>query len=150
MVDVSFSERLADLRESKNLKQRELGKLTNISTKAISNYENGNGNAPIDALVRLADFFDVSIDYLIARTDNRDVSFQFLQQEYCGYRNDVITVDHLIQLLRSLDEHKRQILLILLDCIQSGDYGEDAIQVFELLRLVKNNKRWLVVENSRT
>lgn len=45
------------------------------STKAtIGNFENGNKKPSLDLLIKLADYFEVSIDYLVGRTDNPDVN----------------------------------------------------------------------------
>ncbi len=61
--------RIRDLREDRDLKQTDVAKGTGIDQRTISNYENGKTIPDAYALVRLADFFGVSIDYLLGRVD---------------------------------------------------------------------------------
>ena len=59
--------RIKDLREDRDLRQIDLANATGIDQRTISNYETGRSNPDCDALIRLADFFGVSIDYLVGR-----------------------------------------------------------------------------------
>jgi transcriptional regulator with XRE-family HTH domain len=68
--DPVFRERLRSLRESKDLTQSALGEILNVSKQTISNYENGVSSPDQDSLSRLADYFNVSTDYLLGRTDD--------------------------------------------------------------------------------
>ncbi len=65
-----FSNRIKILRASKGLTMEQLGKEVNSTKGTISNYENGNKKPSLDMLIKLADYFDVSIDYLIGRTND--------------------------------------------------------------------------------
>ncbi|KAJ48689.1 transcriptional regulator with XRE-family HTH domain [Clostridium tetanomorphum] len=56
-------------RLKKGLSQPELAKIMNVSKQTISNWENGNRIPDVLTLKKLADFFDVSTDYLLCRTD---------------------------------------------------------------------------------
>ena len=70
-----FAERLKDLRVEKGLKLEELAEKTGISKSALASYENEeNRNKEINHgnLITLADFYEVSIDYLFCRTENRE------------------------------------------------------------------------------
>lgn len=67
-----FPERLKQLREERGLLQRELAEKFNLSRVTMTNYEQGNRFPEADLLVRLADFFNVSVDYLIGRVDQRE------------------------------------------------------------------------------
>ncbi len=60
--------RIRDLREDMDLRQSDLAEKTGIDQRTISNYETGKTAPDAYALIRLADFFDVSIDYLLGRT----------------------------------------------------------------------------------
>jgi len=62
--------RIRDLREDKDLTQREMAQLLKIHQTTYSDYELGNLNIPIDILIKLADFYKTSIDFLVERTDN--------------------------------------------------------------------------------
>lgn len=62
--------RLKKLRNSIKLTQEELGKEVNVTKVSISGYENGNRSPDTETLQKIADFFDVSTDYLLGRSDN--------------------------------------------------------------------------------
>ena len=62
--------RIRDLRESKGLRQIDVANATGIDQKTLSNYETGKTNPDSYALMELADFFNVSIDYLVGRIDD--------------------------------------------------------------------------------
>ena len=62
--------RIRDLREDHDLKQRELGAILSCSQRVYSNYERGEVDIPSPVLVKLADLYGVSVDYLLNRTDN--------------------------------------------------------------------------------
>ena len=62
--------RLYELREDNDLKQRELAALLNCSQVGYSYYELGRREIPLALLMKLADFYKTSVDYLLYRTDN--------------------------------------------------------------------------------
>lgn len=61
-------ERIRNLREDRDLTQLELAAVLNCTQVCYSNYENGKRGIPTEALVALADFYGVSVDYLLGRT----------------------------------------------------------------------------------
>ena len=63
----AFSTRLCELRKKKHLDKKTLGELCGLSKNTIGRYENGEREPTAQSLVALADFFDVSIDYLMGR-----------------------------------------------------------------------------------
>ena len=65
-----FSERLLLLRKSNGLTQKKLATEMNLSELAIQNYESQRRKPAFDVLIALADFFDVSLDYLVGRSDD--------------------------------------------------------------------------------
>ncbi|SHE33046.1 DNA-binding transcriptional regulator, XRE-family HTH domain [Atopostipes suicloacalis DSM 15692] len=75
---MGFSNRLETLRKSINLSQEELAKILNIDRTSIVHYENSkSGRIPRpDTLEEIANFFGVSIDYLLDRTDNKEVTIE--------------------------------------------------------------------------
>jgi transcriptional regulator with XRE-family HTH domain len=64
-----FSQRLKELREQRGWTQEYLGSLVNVSDVTINRYEKDNRKPDQELLSSLADIFDVSIDYLLGRTD---------------------------------------------------------------------------------
>lgn len=61
--------RLKELREKRRVSQVKLAIDLNLNQNAISRYENGAREADYKTLIAIADYFDVSIDYLLGRTD---------------------------------------------------------------------------------
>ena len=66
----SFSSRLKELRTNKNITMDKLGKDIGVTRATISNFENGQRKPSLDVVIKLADYFQVSIDYLVGRTDD--------------------------------------------------------------------------------
>lgn len=65
-----FCERLKALRIQQNLSQSQFGTMLGMSKPAISDIERGRRTTTIEKLVEIADYFDVSIDFLTGRCDN--------------------------------------------------------------------------------
>lgn len=66
----NFCARVLELRLKAGIGQIELAKVTGVGRTAISMIENGQRAASIETIVALADYFNVSIDYLVGRTDD--------------------------------------------------------------------------------
>ena len=64
-----FQERLIEQRKLNKVTQRELAEHLQIAQPSYIRYENGTSEPSLENLVKLADFFDVSIDYLLGRTE---------------------------------------------------------------------------------
>ena len=64
-------ERIRGMREDKDLTQAEVGKAINVSQRTYAYYESGQRMIPPNVLCALADFYNVSIDYLLERTDKK-------------------------------------------------------------------------------
>ncbi|AUM89149.1 transcriptional regulator [Clostridium botulinum] len=91
-----FGDRLKELREEKELTQEELGKLLNVSRQTVSGYEAENIEPNINNLVRLADIFNVSLDYLLGRTKER----------YNLNLKDKKNKDLIIDIIKVIEKHK--------------------------------------------
>ena len=63
-------ERLKNLREDHDLKQREMAAILICSQRVYSNYERGDIDVPTEVLITLANYYGVSIDYILNQTDN--------------------------------------------------------------------------------
>ena len=61
--------RIKDLREVKEILQKDMAKILNTTQTNYSKYELGKINIPIDTLIKLAKFFNTSIDYLLGLTN---------------------------------------------------------------------------------
>jgi len=69
-----FGERIKMLRMERNIKQSDLGEAVGLTYTAVSDIERGRRTTTLEKLVALADYFDVSVDYLIGRTDNPKIN----------------------------------------------------------------------------
>jgi transcriptional regulator with XRE-family HTH domain len=69
-----FATRIKELRKKQNLTQTELGTALGITKPAVSGLEHGYRTTTIEKIVELADYFDVSLDYLVGRSDNPKVN----------------------------------------------------------------------------
>ena len=62
--------RLKAIREDRDITQKTLSEYLNIRQNTYSQYENGQRQLPIDVLIKLAEYFDTSTDYILGLTDN--------------------------------------------------------------------------------
>lgn len=64
-------QRIQDLRVDSDLSQRQISEILHISQRSYSHYETGTRGIPIELLIRIADYYDTTIDYLVGRSDDR-------------------------------------------------------------------------------
>lgn len=62
---------IRDLREDNDLTQKQLADILGMSQTGYSKYETGENDIPTQVLIKLADFYKTSTDYLLGRTDQR-------------------------------------------------------------------------------
>ena len=105
-----FGHRLSELRKNADLKQNELAIKLQYAESTISNFETGQRRANEDVIKRIADFFDVSTDYLLGKTDVK----QSVDSLYGDYINGK-KLGEVIEKLLALDDSRRKVLLTLLD-----------------------------------
>lgn len=63
--------RIRELRKERHMNQQRLAMEFNISQAAVSNYEKGNPEPDIQLIIKMADYFNVSIDYLAGKSDKK-------------------------------------------------------------------------------
>lgn len=66
--------RVRNLREDKDLTQTQMGDILSCSQRVYSNYERGEVDIPTTTLCKLADFYKVSVDYLLGRTNKPEMN----------------------------------------------------------------------------
>ena len=66
-----YMNRLRDLREDRDLLQKDIANILNMSQTGYSKYEVGTNDIPTEILKKLASYYDTSIDYLLCLTDER-------------------------------------------------------------------------------
>lgn len=69
---MTVGERIADLRKHRGLSQYQLAKLLNIATSTLGMYETGKRKPNVEMLEQIAEFFNVSTDYLLGRDTKED------------------------------------------------------------------------------
>ncbi|MBQ2740818.1 MAG: helix-turn-helix transcriptional regulator [Clostridia bacterium] len=67
-----MGERLRYLRKEKNISQQDIAAILHIKQNTYSQYENGKRQLPIEILISLARFYNVSTDFILGLTDNED------------------------------------------------------------------------------
>lgn len=115
---MKLGEVLTALRKEKKVGQKELAIYLNLSTGTISNYENGVHYPDLHTLCKLADYFDVTTDYLMGRTEYRYTSQKMNQQLSKEYTlSDVVdsvltcnssSVNHLMEYAQFLQYKQNQ------------------------------------------
>ena len=66
--------RIQDLRTDADMSQKQLSEILHISQRSYSHYETGSRNIPVEMLIRLANYYDISVDYLVGRTDKKEMN----------------------------------------------------------------------------
>ena len=68
-----FAERIKSLRIAHGMTQEAVGKIVGVKRYSVCGYEKGNNYPEVPVLIALADYFGVSTDYLLGRTDNPEI-----------------------------------------------------------------------------
>ena len=105
-------ERIAELRKEKHLNQIGLGLKLNVSQKMISAYENGTHQPSIDTLIQMSNIFNVSVDYIIGKTDIKTPADNLLKD---GLTDNEI---ELLSIFKDLDKDKQQKAIGILFALQ--------------------------------
>ncbi|MDE7193636.1 MAG: helix-turn-helix domain-containing protein [Oscillospiraceae bacterium] len=108
---MTFSERLKEIREDKDYSRKDLAAAINLSTAAISNYENGNREPDLITLIQISEYLNVSIDYLTdVNVPPQDMKKPFYKE---------VSTGHLLNKMINLNSQSRRLLIELLDCIET-------------------------------
>lgn len=103
---MEFGKLLANLRKEKGVLQKEVAAHLNMTVATVSNYEKGVHLPDLNTLIMLADYFDVSTDYLLQRTDYKQSINTLNYRLSADY-----TVSDLVNTVVNLDDHNTQALL---------------------------------------
>lgn len=97
---MTVGERIRELREDADLKQKEVADALNITNRMMSNYERGICNPSLEYLIALSRFFHVSTDYLLSLTDDKSA--------YRSYAKASLEDKHVLQLYHRLDTENQE------------------------------------------
>ncbi len=105
-----FSKRLKELRNQKGIYQKELAGILGVSRPTITQYEQGKRNPDTDMLNNIADYFEVSVDYLLGRTNQKN---QITKLEKIAPKGtlELLNNEELEFLLELAQDNQRQVLL---------------------------------------
>ncbi len=84
--------RIRDLREDMDLRQLDVANATGIDQKTLSNYETGKTNPDSYAISKLADFFNVSADYLIGRDTDNELKIREIEKELANIQKELTNI----------------------------------------------------------
>lgn len=123
----TFGDRLRSLRTEKNLHQSELGEILELSPSAIGSYERNLREPSYMHLVKMADLFSVSLDYLLCRTSERLTVADYINQD--SYTLQEILYNNTITLigkeLTDKDKARLHDIAFALLCISHEELSED-------------------------
>ena len=81
--------RLRELRQSAKLSQAKIAAIVGSRQSAVARFESGEAHVPADVMVRYADYFDVSMDYIFGRTDNPQGKLYEYKPAYAALQNQL-------------------------------------------------------------
>ena len=116
----SFGEILTSLREERGIYQKELAAILKVSVGTVSNYENNIHFPDQEALLQLADYFEVTVDYLLGRTSYR-YSLDTLNEEYAPG----MTVAELVNIIQHFNPQNMASFLDYIELLQLRQKAED-------------------------
>lgn len=105
----SIGERLAELRRQKGLSQAELARLLNLGQSTIAMYEKNRRAPDYHQLVRLADFFGVSVDYLLGREEEDKKEILLPDEKILDAASDPVFSRLLAQIPDLSEDEKRSL-----------------------------------------
>lgn len=103
---------LRELREKQGLNQRELAEALHLTKNSISHYENSVNAPSIETLILIADYFDISVDYLLGRSAEK---ISYAKTQRVLYKN--MTINKFIDILINMDAKHKDDLIKALDYI---------------------------------
>ena len=128
-----FPQRLKALRKEKKLTAKELGEKFSLAESTISGYETGARKPDMDTINKFADFFGVSVDYLLGRTNVRNIS---------QMHGDVDPeIEELLEKIRSKGAEIEASAILRTASQLEKEQLQDILKVFEIIAKNKNNQQ---------
>ena len=129
----SFAQRLAILRRDKKLSLQQLGDAVGKTNQAISLLEKGRGLPSFEVLCQLADYFDVSLDYLVGRSDNpmrREICYNSTKG-VIRMTTATIEREEIVRRVRSLPDEKLPAVLLFIEDLEGHEPNEETIRAIQ-------------------
>jgi len=126
-----FPKRLRELRKERKLTAREFGEKFSLAESTISGYETGARKPDLETVDKFADYFDVSVDYLMGRSNIRNPSGDFSQQ-----RVDP-EIAELLEKLQQKGTELEATAILRTASKMNKEQLKDILKVFEMLEIEK-------------
>jgi transcriptional regulator with XRE-family HTH domain len=143
MIDI-FSKRLKELRLKHGLNRQELAKELNISPITLAGYENGHRSPNIDYITQIADYFNVSTDWLLGRSDDDKTAYKshlISHLKYIAVVKNIVARFVKENKIPSTDELKEKLEInILTELAETETFRktiEDVMKEYELIKVIK-------------
>lgn len=133
--------RLSSLRKSANKTQLQFAKEIGVAQNTVSNWENGNRQIDSVMLIKIASYFDVSVDYLLGNTDIKKAPDQYAPgaavigmdgEQFINYYENADLADELFALSERLDREKFEALVSIAKSIKKIDTSKDSSKLKSL------------------
>ena len=109
-------EMIAELRKDRGLLQKELAQLLGVSIGTVSNYETGVHNPEIETLIKLADYFNVSVDYMLGRIKFK-AELDILNNPLISEGGKELTIGELLNDILALGKDSKKALIDYLELL---------------------------------
>lgn len=148
-----FNTRLKELRAQSGDTQASLAEKMGVSSRTIAAYEQGINEPSLDTLIKLSNYFNTTIDYLIGKTNVKNIKYDAINKslglsdnaisilQKCNALNyDVSTFIENKNFIKLMEAYTEYILLINLpEPIESNEYGYDSFDMNEPLDILQKN-----------
>lgn len=148
-----LSTRLKQLRSERNLTQTDLANVLNIAKTTVAAYEQGKSEPSIDTLIKIADYFNVSIDYLSGKSDVKNIKYAAINEELGLSDNAIQNLKKCLALnydsssfignnlfVKLMEAYTEYILLVdLPNPPESYDYGYDSFDMSDPFDVLQKN-----------
>jgi transcriptional regulator with XRE-family HTH domain len=111
---------ISELRLDRNMNQKDLARILNVSVATISHYESEKNFPDVNMLVQIADFFGVSVDYLLGRTRIR-MDFNTFHHEVRMLDGSITSADVVMEHFLKLSDRSQSDILNLMNLFQIRD-----------------------------
>lgn len=126
-----FSEKLKELRKEKGVSQEALSELLNVSRQSISKYENGTAQPDFEKLALIANYFEVSFDYLLGNLDKKSFT-----------KKPINEGTHRISIMSKINGQLSSFYKFQLANVFGKKKGQPAVQCLELMQLLFGERIW--------
>lgn len=148
-----LSTRLKQLRTEKNLTQTDLANILGIAKTTVAAYEQGKNEPSISTLIKIADYFNVSMDYLTGNNDVKNIKYALINKELGLSDNAILNLKKCLSLnlnastfienelfIKLIEAYTEYILLLNLpDPPESYDYGYDSFDMNDSFDVLQKN-----------